>query len=144
MNILVIDVGTSSMRGILFTQDGETLTQRQQLYQVTYGEKGWVWQDASDWENALYGILREITAETEEKGWRVDAIAITSQRSSVIPVDREFKPLCPAIMWQDKRTGESGIFCQQDDLDPPGTARGIQQNKDIYGNSGLSHILYDR
>ena len=53
MNILVIDVGTSSMRGILFTQDGETLTQRQQLYQVTYGEKGWVWQDASDWENAL-------------------------------------------------------------------------------------------
>ena len=106
MNILVIDVGTSSMRGILFTQDGETLTQRQQLYQVTYGEKGWVWQDASDWENALYGIIREITAETEEKGWRVDAIAITSQRSSVIPVDREFKPLCPAIMWQDKRTGD--------------------------------------
>ena len=106
MNILVIDVGTSSMRGILFTQDGETLTQRQQLYQVTYGEKGWVWQDASDWENALYGILREITAETEEKGWRVDAIAITSQRSSVIPVDRECKPLCPAIMWQDKRTGD--------------------------------------
>ena len=48
----------------------------------------------------------EITAETEEKGWRVDAIAITSQRSSVIPVDREFKPLCPAIMWQDKRTGD--------------------------------------
>ena len=102
MNILVIDVGTSSMRGILFTQDGETLTQRQQLYQVTYGEKGWVWQDASDWENALYGIIREITAETEEKGWRVDAIAITSQRSSVIPVDKEFKPLCPAVMWQDK------------------------------------------
>ena len=92
MNILVIDVGTSSMRGILFTQ---------QLYQVTYGEKGWVWQDASDWENALYGIIREITAETEEKGWRVDAIAITSQRSSVIPVDKEFKPLCPAVMWQD-------------------------------------------
>ena len=52
MNILVIDVGTSSMRGILFTQDGETLTQRQQLYQDTYGEKGRVWQDASDWENA--------------------------------------------------------------------------------------------
>ena len=57
-------------------------------------------------KNALYGIIREITAETEEKGWRVDAIAITSQRSSVIPVDREFKPLCPAVMWQDKRTGD--------------------------------------
>lgn len=165
MNILVIDVGTSSMRGILFTQDGETLTQRQQLYQVTYGEKGWVWQDASDWENALYGIIREITAETEEKGWRVDAIAITSQRSSVIPVDREFKPLCPAVMWQDKRTGDicDSLRDKNDKVfslcgsrvNPvfsaskmtwirPGTARGIQQNKDIYGNSGLSHILYDR
>lgn len=106
MNILVIDVGTSSMRGILFAQDGEVLAERQQLYQVTYGENGWVWQNASDWEEALYSILGEVTAQAKEKNWTIDGITITSQRSSVIPVDHEFNPLCPAIMWQDKRTGQ--------------------------------------
>ena len=106
MNILVIDVGTSSMRGILFSQDGEVLTERQRLYQATYGENGRVWQNASDWENALYSIVSEVTDEIKGRGWKLDAISITSQRSSVIPVDEEFKPLCPAIMWQDKRTGE--------------------------------------
>lgn len=104
MNILVVDVGTSSMRGILFTHGGEKLIEKQQLYNVSYGENGWVWQDPSDWEAALYQILGDVTAEAEEKGWEIAAIAVTSQRSSVIPVDKEKQPLCPAIMWQDKRT----------------------------------------
>lgn len=36
MNVLVIDVGTSSMRGILFDHHGKSLTQKQELYQATY------------------------------------------------------------------------------------------------------------
>lgn len=37
-------------------------------------------------------------------GEKIDAISITSQRSSVIPVDENIRPLSNAIMWQDKRT----------------------------------------
>ena len=55
MNILVIDVGTSSMRGILFDHQGKLLTEKQNLYNVTYMENSWVEQNPSDWENALYG-----------------------------------------------------------------------------------------
>lgn len=106
MNILVIDVGTSSMRGILFTHDGKFLTEKQYLYSVTYMENSWVEQKPSDWENALYGILKEISAKAKENNWGIDAVTITSQRSSVIPVDRAIRPLCNAIMWQDKRTNE--------------------------------------
>jgi xylulokinase/glycerol kinase len=106
MNILVIDVGTSSMRGILFTHEGKVLTQKQILYRVSYLENSWVEQDASDWENALYGIMKTISADAEKNQWSIDAITITSQRSSVIPVDQNLRPLCSAIMWQDKRTNE--------------------------------------
>lgn len=104
MNILVIDVGTSSMRGILFTQEGKPLAEKQILYSVSYLENRWVEQDANDWEHALYRIVQSIIGIAKEKQWSLDAITMTSQRSSVIPVDQTIHPLCSAIMWQDKRT----------------------------------------
>ncbi|MDD3251116.1 MAG: FGGY family carbohydrate kinase [Lachnospiraceae bacterium] len=104
MNILVIDVGTSSMRGILFDELGQNLIEAQELYRASYLENSWVEQNPADWEQALYSILRQVSAEAETKNQKIDAISITSQRSSVIPVDREMNPLCNAIMWQDKRT----------------------------------------
>lgn len=106
MNILVLDVGTSSMRGVLLTQEGIELTVKQYLYSVTYMENSWVEQNPSDWENALYGIIQEVSAEAGEKGWSIDAVTMTSLRSSVIPVDKSIRPLCNAIMWQDKRTND--------------------------------------
>lgn len=106
MNILVIDVGTSSMRGILFTYEGKLLAEKQTLYTVSYLENSWAEQEPSDWENALYGIMRAVAAEAEGHQWSIDAVTITSQRSSVIPVDQSIHPLCNAIMWQDKRTNE--------------------------------------
>lgn len=42
MNVLVIDVGTSSMRGILFEHQGKCLTEKQEFYQATYLENSWV------------------------------------------------------------------------------------------------------
>ncbi len=104
MNILVMDVGTSSMRGVLLTHEGKELMEKQHLYSVSYMENSWVEQSPSDWENALYGIMREVSTESEKNGWKIDAVTMTSQRSSVIPVDRSMRPLCNAIMWQDKRT----------------------------------------
>ena len=104
MNILVIDVGTSSMRGILFSHDGNELVEHQKTYKATYMKNGWVEQSPSDWENALYEIMTNISTVAVEKRWTIDGVTITSQRSSVIPVDSEIHPLCNAIMWQDKRT----------------------------------------
>lgn len=104
MNILVMDVGTSSMRGVLLTHEGKELTEKQYFYNVTYMENSWVEQSPSDWENALYDIMKEVSAEAKKNGWNIDAVTMTSQRSSVIPVDECMRPLCNAIMWQDKRT----------------------------------------
>lgn len=106
MKILVIDVGTSSMRGILFTDQGKVLTEKQNLYCSTYMENSWVEQDASDWENALYSVTKSVFDDARKNDWKIDGIAITSLRSSVIPVDEDYHPLCNAIMWQDKRTNE--------------------------------------
>lgn len=106
MNVLVIDVGTSSMRGILFNHEGKCLAEKQEFYQAAYLQNSWVEQNPADWENALYSVLQKSAAAAREMGKQIEAISITSQRSSVIPVDENIRPLCNAIMWQDKRTNQ--------------------------------------
>ncbi len=106
MNILVFDVGTSSMRGILFTHEGKELAQRQYLYRATYLQNSRVEQDPSDWENSLHDIMTGIVDDAKENDWDIDAITLTSQRSAIIPVDSSIRPLSNAIMWQDKRNNE--------------------------------------
>lgn len=103
MNILVVDVGTSSMRGVLLTHEGNELTEKQHFYSVSYMENSWVEQSPSDWENALYDIMKAVSVEAKKNEWSIDAVTMTSQRSSVIPVDKSIRPLCNAIMWQDKQ-----------------------------------------
>lgn len=104
MNILVLDAGTSSMRGTLMNEKGAALRQESVTYSPSYLENGWVEQAAEDWSSALETICLRLAPYGP-----ADALALTAQRSSVIPVDGDGTPLRPAIMWQDTRSQE---ICQ--------------------------------
>lgn len=101
MNILVIDVGTSSMRGTLLDDNATPLYSGQIKYHPMYCENDIVYQSPSDWTDALTELCRGAAATG------VDALAITAQRSSVIPLDDDNNAVLPAIMWQDKRNRET-------------------------------------
>lgn len=103
MYILVIDVGTSSIRGVLFGAAGEPLFVHQIPYQPDFLDGGWVEQDPSDWSDTLVEIGQRTATFCREQGIGVDALSLTCQRSSIIPVDERGSPLRRAIMWQDKR-----------------------------------------
>lgn len=106
MNILVIDIGTSSMRGILYREDGKKICTKQVKYQPTYYANGAVEQDPGDFKDALVSIVSDYGTKKKDPGRNVDALVLTSQRSSVIPVDEAGKPIYQAIMWQDTRNIE--------------------------------------
>ena len=57
MNLLVIDVGTSSMRGLLFNQGGELLYKKQREYRVDTSGGLAVEQDPGVLRESLMGIL---------------------------------------------------------------------------------------
>lgn len=103
MHIVILDVGTSSMRGILADEKGSFLHVKQIPYSPRYVSDRWIEQDASEFETALITICRAMAAFAEEKKLRIDCLTITSQRSAIIPVDAKGQPLLPAIMWQDTR-----------------------------------------
>ena len=103
MNCLIIDIGTSSMRGILFTEKGERLAFHQVAYEPVKYPDGRIEQSPSDWTDSLEEIAFFIGRKAKEQGISVDAVAVTAQRSAIIPVDREGRPLMDTIMWQDRR-----------------------------------------
>lgn len=101
MQILAIDVGTSSMRGILFDEKGKPLRSHRVRYRVTTIDQTRVEQDPQSWIRAAEEICRLAAL------WgSVDALALTSQRSSVMALDGDGRALAPAIMWQDTRNSE--------------------------------------
>ncbi len=112
--IITIDIGTTSMRAILFDGSGINRMQSQRENPPVYHPDGRVEQDARSWEGILAGVLADSAAAAARLGIGIAAISLTAQRSSVIPVDREGTPLHPAIMWQDTRTQEKCAAMRDD------------------------------
>lgn len=98
MKILVLDIGTSSARGTLMDELACVHLRQQINYRPTYKEGGIVEQAPSDWLDGVISLCSAASAQDT-----VDAIALTAQRSSLIPADAEGRALTDAIMWQDTR-----------------------------------------
>lgn len=102
MGILVFDVGTSSMRGVLMNEQADILCQFQKKYHPDFHLSIYVTQNPEIWRSVLYDIAKNIQIWCEEHGHKVEMISLTAQRTSMIPVDRDGNALCDAVMWQDK------------------------------------------
>ncbi|MGO8692731.1 MAG: FGGY-family carbohydrate kinase [Rectinemataceae bacterium] len=102
--IVTIDAGTTSMRAILFDESGRVLSLTQRDNPPTFYPDGRVEQPADTWKDSLVPILSGCAEAAREKGVEIIGLALTAQRSSVIPVDDRGRALHPAIMWQDQRT----------------------------------------
>jgi len=103
-NILTIDVGTMSIRAIVYSTNGQILAESSYEYQANFRPPGLVEQNPSDWRVGLLTVLSGAGAYATEHKLDLAAIAVTSQRASVIPVDSTGYPLHPAVTWQDKRS----------------------------------------
>lgn len=99
---LVIDIGTSSMRGILYDKNGKSLYKIQLKYQPTYHKDGGVEQDAKTFYDYCVEICQKAAEFANGNSIDIKAISMTAQRSSLIPI-KNGEPTHSAIMWQDTR-----------------------------------------
>ena len=102
--IITVDIGTSSLRSVLFDARGRILRieQRDNPPRCLDGQR--IEQEPGTWERHLIETLSACADEARGRGLVTVALSLTAQRSSVIPVDENGAPLHPAIMWQDTRT----------------------------------------
>ena len=102
--LLVIDEGTSSTRAMLFDIAGQCLGLAQNPLATNFPQPGWVEQDAGEIWRLTLAAARQMVAKAGGAGG-VAGIGITNQRETLVCWDRRSgEPLCPAIVWQDRRT----------------------------------------
>lgn len=103
--IMALDQGTTSSRCIIFDHAGAMLASAQKEFAQHYPKPGWVEHDAAEiWETTLE-VARGAMAKAGLSAADIAAIGITNQRETTVVWDRETGiPVCPAIVWQCRRT----------------------------------------
>jgi hypothetical protein len=102
MGILVIDVGTSSVRAAIVRSDTTVQHIHRRPLPPDVPMPGLVEFDPAKMARAVLEVAR---ASLSDAGGRVDAVGVTAQRSSAIAWDaRSGEPLGPGLGWQDLRT----------------------------------------
>jgi len=105
--ILAIDSGTQSVRALLFDLRGNLVDKvRVPIEAYTSPRPGWAEQDPEYFWQALCEACQKLWQQTTIPKDAIAGIALTTQRSTIINVDREGTPLRPAIVWLDQRRTE--------------------------------------
>jgi xylulokinase len=99
--ILGIDVGTTSVKGIVLGVDGSKHVAFGATYPTSRPAMSRVEQNPQDWLARIDAALADFTARGSLAG--VQAIGLTSQVNTHVFLDVEARPLIPAITWADTR-----------------------------------------
>lgn len=102
--ILGIDLGTSSVKAMLFDTENGLSVVRAKSYEVEIPEKGFAEQDPEMWWSSLLEVLQGLKEQEKEAYQRVEAIGYSGQMHGMVLVGEEKIPLMPAILWLDRRS----------------------------------------
>lgn len=103
MNILALDLGTSSVRGLVLDADAVPLpgALARRKMAITIGDDGAATLNATDYLAALEACLDELNAAGHLD--RIGLVATAAQWHSVLPLDHDGTPLGPVLTWLDSR-----------------------------------------
>lgn len=105
--LLALDNGTQSVRALLFDKEGQLLARSQVRFSPVYhgSEPGQAEQSADYYWDCLAKAVQGLWAEGHQAA-HVVGVSLTTQRGTVVPVDKEGCALRPAITWLDQREAQ--------------------------------------
>ena len=106
--ILAIDNGTQSVRAILFDLNGDIVA-KSQVHLTPYfsDQPGWAEHDADGYWHAVCEACQGLWTQGGVDKASIQGVAVTTQRGTVVSLDKDGKPLRPAITWLDQRRAET-------------------------------------
>jgi gluconokinase len=104
--ILALDIGTSSVRALLFDATGSAVSHvhAQQAYAVTTSGEGEVTVDADMLVELVAKTIDEALAAAGPLATQIRAVATGTFWHSFLGVDASGRPLMPLITWEDTRS----------------------------------------
>ena len=106
-HVLAIDCGTQSVRALIFDPRGSLVHKVRVPIEPYFSPKpGWAEQHPEYfWENVC-AACQQLWQESPIPREAVAGVALTTQRATMVNVDRQGEPLRPAILWLDQRRTE--------------------------------------
>jgi len=102
--LLAIDNGTQSVRALLFDLKGNLEVKYRVPIEPYFSEQpGWAEQHPQYYWDSLCRACQGLWSITDIPKSRIAAAALTTQRSTVINLDKKGNALRPAIVWLDQR-----------------------------------------
>lgn len=106
-NLLAVDNGTQSVRALLFDPQGTLLAKNQVPIEPYYSSRaGFAEQDPEVFWQAVCNACQGLWQMPGVNRGSIAGVALTTQRATMINVDRHGNPLRPAIVWLDQRRTE--------------------------------------
>lgn len=104
--IIGIDIGTTNIKGSLYSSDGGFISSASTAYKSYCPKENYHEQDPDDWVSGFLYILEKLLISNYIKE-NLEAVSLSTQGGTVIPVDKDFNPLRRAITWLDRRSAET-------------------------------------
>lgn len=108
--LLGIDLGTSSLKGSVYTTDGRLVESSAYEYDLYIPKKGFSEQDPNDWIKAFKDVIKDLSKKIDDFSENLDAISFSGQMHSLVLLDENDEVLRNAILWNDVRTTDQ---CQK-------------------------------
>lgn len=108
--VLGIDLGTSSLKGILMNPEGQVIAEKTSSYPIDTPQNGYSQQRPEYWIVACEDVLTQLSIEINDFGEKLSGISFSGQMHSLVTLDANLKPAYPAILWNDVRTTKQ---CEQ-------------------------------
>jgi xylulokinase len=96
--LIGLDVGTTGVKAIAITQEGEVVASAEEGYPLSTPHPGWSEQDPDDWVRASETALARLDVDALRVGF-------SGQMHGLVCLDERDRVLRPAILWNDQRTG---------------------------------------
>ena len=99
-----VDGGSESLRAFVFDLDGRPRGSHVTAYETDFPQPSWAEQDPEDWWQALGASVKGALAKANVAARDVMALCIDATCCSVVTLDRDGRPLRPAMIWMDVRS----------------------------------------
>ncbi len=111
MNYIGIDLGTSSVKGILMSETFKVLATTSYDYPIKLFENGYVEQNPNDWYEKTINVLQDLIKTNNEQ---IAAISFSGQMHGLVTLDMNNQVIRPAILWNDQRTTNECEYLNQE------------------------------
>ena len=100
--VIGVDSSTTAYKAIAWNRQGVAVAEGRASYLLLQPEPAWHEQNAEEWWAGLCRALRECLSQVSATA--VEALCMTHQRESFVPVNAAGQPLRNAILWSDERS----------------------------------------